>query len=105
MRQPEVWGHGSIVIFLIIVAILLFGPLVMGFPSSPGIPLLLVFPVVLAAVITFLLRGPLDQDDEFGVVAWFAYWPKRLYKHLSSYSHYLGNHTDKVFNDKTCENQ
>ncbi|KAG4946029.1 hypothetical protein GLYMA_15G120000v4 [Glycine max] len=55
MRQPEVWGHGSIVIFFIIVAILVFGPLLMGVPSPPGIPLLLVFPVVLAAIMIFLI--------------------------------------------------
>lgn len=55
MWLPEVWGTGSILVFLIIVAILLFGPLFMGSVSPPGILLLLVFPVVLAAVIIFLI--------------------------------------------------
>ncbi|XP_057428586.1 uncharacterized protein LOC130722017 [Lotus japonicus] len=55
MRQPEVWGHGSIVAFLIIAAILLFGPLFMGAISPPGIPLVLVFPVVIVAVLIFLI--------------------------------------------------
>ena len=55
MRQPEVWGHGSVVIFLIIAGILLFGPFFLGSASPPGIPLLLVYPVVLAAVLIFLI--------------------------------------------------
>ncbi|KAK7331155.1 hypothetical protein VNO77_25372 [Canavalia gladiata] len=55
MRQPEVWGQGSITIFLIISAILVFGPLFMGPVSLPGIPLLLLFPVVLVAVLIFLV--------------------------------------------------
>ncbi|KAG2395594.1 uncharacterized protein LOC124819649 [Vigna umbellata] len=55
MRQPEVWGHGSVVIFLIIAAILLVGPLLMGTSTPPGIPLLMVFPVVIAAVLIFLV--------------------------------------------------
>ncbi|KAK7246002.1 hypothetical protein RIF29_40859 [Crotalaria pallida] len=55
MRQPEVWGHGSIAVFLVIVAILLLAPLFMGSVSPPGIPLILVFPLVIAALITFLI--------------------------------------------------
>jgi len=55
MSQPEVWVHGSIVIFLIIVAIILLGPLFMGPVTPPGIPLLMVFPLVLIAVWIFLV--------------------------------------------------
>lgn len=55
MAQPEVCGEGSIVAFLIIVAIILLGPFFMGIVSPPGIPLLLVIPVVLAAVLIFLI--------------------------------------------------
>ncbi|OIV96051.1 hypothetical protein TanjilG_27155 [Lupinus angustifolius] len=55
MKQPEVWGHGSIAIFLVIVAIILLGPLFMGPISPPGIPLLLVFPVIIAVVIILLI--------------------------------------------------
>ncbi|XP_027338237.1 uncharacterized protein LOC113852196 [Abrus precatorius] len=55
MKQPEVWGHGSIAIFITIAAILVFGPFVMSPISPPGIPLLLVFPVVLAAIVIFLI--------------------------------------------------
>ncbi|AES64548.1 transmembrane protein, putative [Medicago truncatula] len=55
MKQPEVWGIGSLVAFLIIVAILVFGPFFMGPVSPPGYLLLLVFPVVIAALIIFLI--------------------------------------------------
>ncbi|KAK7331156.1 hypothetical protein VNO77_25373 [Canavalia gladiata] len=59
MGQPEVWGKGTIAIFLVIVAILVFGPLLMGPVSPPGIPLLLLFPVVLVALLIFLVVGGL----------------------------------------------
>ncbi|QCD77304.1 uncharacterized protein LOC114188579 [Vigna unguiculata] len=55
MKQPEVWGHGSVLIFLIIVGILLVGPLVMGTPTPPGIPLLMLFPIVIIALFIFLV--------------------------------------------------
>ncbi|KAF1890702.1 hypothetical protein Lal_00013297 [Lupinus albus] len=48
MKQPEVWGHGSIAIFLVIVVIVLLGPLFMGPISAPGLPLLMMFPVIIA---------------------------------------------------------
>ncbi|KAF7803876.1 putative transmembrane protein [Senna tora] len=57
MAQPEVWGHGSIVAFLVIVAILLVGPWFMGPISPPSFPLLLIFPIVMAAVLIFLMRA------------------------------------------------
>ncbi|KAK7332446.1 hypothetical protein VNO80_29198 [Phaseolus coccineus] len=64
MRQPEVWGHGSILIFCIIVAILLFGPFLMGIPSPPGIPLLMVFPVVIIVILIFLVFHERNQALE-----------------------------------------
>ncbi|XP_020202282.1 uncharacterized protein LOC109788054 [Cajanus cajan] len=44
-----------ILILFIIAAFLLLAPLFMVPLSPPGIPLLLVFPVVLAAILTFLI--------------------------------------------------
>ncbi|RYR12155.1 hypothetical protein Ahy_B04g069696 [Arachis hypogaea] len=45
MRQPEVWGQASVVIFCTIAGILLLGPFFMGTVSPPQIPLLSLYPL------------------------------------------------------------
>lgn len=53
------WGVGSVVALLLMVAVLVFVPLGMGpgLLQPPSIPMLLVFPLFLAAVFIFLSQA------------------------------------------------
>ncbi|XP_028800378.1 uncharacterized protein LOC114755677 [Neltuma alba] len=55
MEQPKIWGPGSIIAFFIIVAIQFLMPLFMGPVSPPTLPLILIFPIVLATILIFLI--------------------------------------------------
>ncbi|GMY30298.1 hypothetical protein FCV25MIE_25540 [Fagus crenata] len=48
------WGAGSIVMFMVVAAVLLFLPLIMGPLQPPSPSVLLIFPVVLVAIFIFL---------------------------------------------------
>ncbi|XP_076912688.1 uncharacterized protein LOC143571053 [Bidens hawaiensis] len=48
------WGVGSMVAMLLVVGCMLFLPLTMGPVAAPSIPMMILVPVVLVAVIIFL---------------------------------------------------
>ncbi|KAL7592450.1 hypothetical protein Lser_V15G31942 [Lactuca serriola] len=56
------WGVGSVVAMLFVVGCLLFLPLVMGPVAPPSFPVLLIIPVVLAAVLIFLIHASKPHD-------------------------------------------
>ncbi|XP_030456930.2 uncharacterized protein LOC115677846 [Syzygium oleosum] len=53
MEEDYGWGSGSILMIVVVAAVLLLAPLVMGSVQPPGLSLLF-FPVVLVAVFLFL---------------------------------------------------
>ncbi|KAI3495125.1 hypothetical protein L1887_37302 [Cichorium endivia] len=56
------WGVGSVVAMLFVVGCMLFLPLVMGPVAPPSIPVLLLIPVMLAAILIFLIHASKPHD-------------------------------------------